>query len=267
MLLDVDGTLIHGDAPAEGGYPLPGAAALLQWLRRQGMPYLCFTNGSTQPPEVYARGLRSLGLEVGDDQMMTPAVVAASLIRRHWAEATVLALGGAGVVEPLRRCGIEVTVESSRWREAGVVLVGWDREIDYRRLEAACRAVSAGAAFLVTSTARGFYLRGGTGIGLSAAIAAAIAKVTGRRARLVGKPSPLALREASRALGVSSKQLAVVGDDVDIEVRMGARRAGLTVLVRTGTSAERDLGRDPAAAQPDLDFPDLTHLLELLRAP
>ncbi|HLH67557.1 MAG TPA: HAD family hydrolase [Candidatus Dormibacteraeota bacterium] len=266
LVLDVDGTLIHGDAPAEGGYLLPGAAPLLRWLRQREVPYLCFTNGSTRPPEVYAGGLRGLGLEVADDQVMTPPVVAASLIRRRWPGTTVLALGGAGVVEPLRRRGIEVTADPRRWREAGVVLVGWDREIDYERLEAACRAVSAGAAFLVTSTAPRFYLRDGGGIGLSAAIAAAIAKVTGRRARLVGKPSPLALREAAQALGVDPGHLGVVGDDVDIEVRMGRHGAGLTILVRTGTSADRDLRRSPAHLQPDLDLPDLTHLLGQLEA-
>ncbi|HZU16624.1 MAG TPA: HAD-IIA family hydrolase [Candidatus Dormibacteraeota bacterium] len=267
VVLDVDGTLIHGDAPAEGGYPLPGAAALLRWLRRRGLPYLCFTNGSTRPPEVYASGLRELGLEVGDDQVMTPSVVAAGLVLRRWPGATVLALGGAGVTEPLRRRGIEVTTEVGRWREARVVLVGWDREIDYPRLEAACRAVSAGAAFLVTSTAPRPYLRGGAGIGLSAAIAAAVARVTGRRPHLVGKPSPLALHESARALGVRPGQLAVVGDDVDTDVRMGRRGAGLTVLVRTGTSAGRDLGKGPERLQPDLDLPDLTHLPALLDAP
>ncbi len=266
VLLDVDGTLIRGDAPAEGGHPLPGAAALLRWLRRRDLPYLCFTNGSTRPPEVYARGLRELGLEVEDDRVMTPPVVAASLIRRRWPGAAVLALGGEGVTEPLRRRGIAVTTDPQRWEEAGVVLVGWDREIDYRRLEAACRAVWAGAAFLVTSAAPEFYLRGGRGIGLSAAIAAAVARVTGRRARLVGKPSPLALREACRVLGVAPERLAVVGDDADMEVRMGRRGAGLSVLVRTGISADRDLERGPAHLRPDLDLPDLTHLLALLEA-
>lgn len=264
FLLDVDGTLIEGSGPAEGGRLLPGARELVDWLHQRSIPFVCFTNGTGRTPSGYAASIREHGLEVSDQEWMTPASVAAAYIMRRWPGRRVLALGGEGLTEPLKGCGIDLAAVPSEWRLASVVCVGWDRAVSYERIEAACRAIWNGAAFLVTSDAPTFYLLGERGIGLSAAIAAGIAKVTKRRPILLGKPSRLALEAACERLKQPRQSVTIVGDDVDIEIKMGTRFGCQTVYVESGISGKRDWERLPVGARPDLVVPNVRVLFDRL---
>ena len=42
--------------------PLPGAVAMLEWVRDRGLPYVVFTNGTNRAPAHFARVLREAGL-------------------------------------------------------------------------------------------------------------------------------------------------------------------------------------------------------------
>src|SRR5439155_13235661 len=194
LLLDVDGCLVLSDRPGgEGGQVLPGAAELLDRLRETDRRYVLFTNASSLPPDDLASSLRAVGLAVDGSQVITPSVVAADYLAERHASRPVLAFGGSGVVEPLRARGVELLALEEHER-AAAVLVGGDPEFGHRKLDAAARAVTRGAELLVTSTSRWFAGRGGRQVGVAAAIAAGITYVTGVEARVVGKPSPLALR-------------------------------------------------------------------------
>ena len=70
FVFDVDGTLVH-----RAGNELhvqPGAAEVLARIRASGRPFAIFTNGTHEPPEAFAAGLRSVGLDVADDELLTP---------------------------------------------------------------------------------------------------------------------------------------------------------------------------------------------------
>ena len=267
FILDVDGTLIEGTRPAEGGRLLPGARELVDWLRHESIPFVCFTNGTGLTPRAYALAIREHGLEMSEEEWMTPATVAAAYIGRRWPNQSVLALGGPGLTEPLRDRGIQLLDSMSEWRLASVVCVGWDRALSYERLESACRAVWNGAVFLVTSDAPTFHLLGDRGIGLSAAIAAAITKVTKRRPILLGKPSRLALSAACDRLRRTPAEVTVVGDDIDVEVKMGVRFGCHTVFVESGLSGKIDWSKTRDSGRPDLIVPNLLGLVDRLREP
>jgi len=79
---------------------------------------------------------------------------------------------------------------------------------------------------------------------------AAIAKVSGARPTVVGKPSKAAVRETSEHLGVPSQELAVVGDDVGMDIALGHLGGSRTILVRSGISGAMDLERVPEGKRP-----------------
>lgn len=237
-MFDVDGTLIVADgADWSGALPLPGAVELLQWLRDAGRPFVLFTNGSTRPPGDYAARLRRAGLPVDDWQVITTGVTAADIIAHEYPGQPALVLGAEGVRGPVEARGIPI-VEPKDAERAAVVLVGWDRVLTYEQLEAACRAVWGGAELLVTSPAPVFVTKHGMRPGWSGSVAAAITLVTGKAPRVVGKPAREALYVVARLLGVEPSRLAMVGDDPDLELRMGHEAGCFTVLVRTGKSSE-----------------------------
>jgi HAD superfamily hydrolase (TIGR01450 family) len=229
-------------------------------VRASGRRVLFFTNGTGRPPLQYAADIRALGFAIADEEFMNPAVVAARWIARRHAQKSVLVLGGPGVVAPLRDLGIE-TIAADAPAPADIVLVGWDDVLTYAALRAACESIWAGAPLLATSTASVFSVNGGTAPGWSGAIAAGIRQTTGARALTLGKPSPVALREACRALGVKPARTLVVGDDLELEITMARRTGARSALVLTGVGSEAAARARPPARRPDAILADVTELL------
>jgi len=266
FLFDVDGTLVLSEDPntgAGGARALPGASALLTLLRTRGAPYACFTNGTGQPPGAVASKLRGLGLDVRDAEMLTPASVAAEYLASEFPGEAVLAFGTDGLLEPLVARGIRLApLEAAE--EVRAVLIGADPDFTYAKLTAACRGVWAGAPMLVTSMAAYFASSGGRLPSTSGAIAAGIRHVTGVEPTVVGKPSPLVIDMAARVLGCETSQVAVVGDDVRLEIRMAREAGAPSVLVLSGTSQAEDVAATSPELRPDLTIPvvgDLRHHL------
>jgi HAD superfamily hydrolase (TIGR01450 family) len=248
VVFDVDGTLLHADDPGGvvGAKPIPGAVETVARVRATGRRILFFTNGTGRPPAQYAADLRAVGFELADEEFMNPAVVAARWIARRHPGASVLVLGGPGVVAPLHDLGI-VTVDA----RADVVLVGWDDALTYVQLRAACDSVWAGAPLLATSTAAASSVGGGRAPGWSGAVVAGIRQTTGARARTLGKPAPEALREMCRALGTVPRRTLVVGDDLGLEIAMARSAGARTALVLTGISSAAEVEALPAGRRPD----------------
>jgi len=259
VVFDVDGTLLHADDPSgvQGAHPIAGAAETVERVRASGRRVLFFTNGTGRAPAQYAADLRSLGFALADEEFMNPAVVAARFIARRHAGRSVLVLGGPGVVAPLHELGIE-TIAAEEPAIADVVLVGWDDALTYAALRAACDSIWAGAPLLATSTATVFSVHGGPAPGWSGAIVAGIRHTTGARAVTLGKPSPVALREMCRTLGVKPSRTLVVGDDLELEIAMARRAGARSALVLTGVGTEAEAAACPPARRPDAVLADVT---------
>jgi HAD superfamily hydrolase (TIGR01450 family) len=205
--------------------------------------------------------LRAVGLPVADEQMLTPANVAAAYVLRHHPGQPVLAFGNEGLLQPLRAAGVPLADLASAER-AGVVLIGADPEFTYPKLVAACRAVWAGAALLVTSMAPHFASRNGRMPSTSGAIAAGITHVTGVEPVVVGKPSTVCMQVLAELLAVPASSIAVVGDDLHLEILMGREAGASTVLVLTGATAAADVS---PTLVPDFVLANVGELLPFLR--
>lgn len=244
---DVDGTLILADGPDwRGAQALPGAIDLLQWLRQRSYPFVLFTSGSNELPATYADRLRAAGLPVEDWQVVTTGVTAAEIIAHEYSGRGVYVLGEEGLLAPLQARQIPI-LQGEAGIHAGVVLVGWSRSLTYDQLDIACRAIWNGAELLITSAARAFVSKRGPRPGWSWSIAVAIAETTGKQPRVVGKPSVDALRAVARLLGTEVNTVAVIGDDPDLELKMGNEAGALTIQVQTGRSKE--LGGTPGVGK------------------
>lgn len=261
VVFDVDGTLLHANDPGgvAGAHPIAGAVETVERARASGRKVLFFTNGTGRPPAPYAADLRKVGFSLADEEFMNPAVVAARWIARKHPGRSVLVLGGVGVQAPLRELGIPIVTRDEP-QPADVVLVGWDDTLTYAALLAACRSVWAGAPLFATSTAPVFSVAGGPAPGWSGAVVAGIRQTTGARALTLGKPSPVALREMCRAMGVAPRRTLVVGDDLDLEIAMGRRLGARTALVLTGISRAADVSARPPGRRPDAVLADVTAL-------
>jgi NagD protein len=242
FVFDVDGTLVRRFP--DGVHPLPGAVEVLERVRASGRPLALFSNGSHVPPEVFAKHLRADGLPVGDEEMVSPVRSALSYLRRRFPGSRVL-LFAQDAVRPLF-AGFELVDDGP----ADVVLVLHTDHIDFRGLERAARAILGGARLLTANYLPAYAGANGPIFSRGAMLTAALAKASGARPTVVGKPSRAAVQELRDRLGVPSEDLLVTGDDVRMDIGLGRLGGSRTVLVRTGITGGADLSRIPESRRP-----------------
>jgi len=261
-MFDLDGTLLLSDRSLGGYEILPGAAELLNELVRRAFPFVVLTNGSAYPPAEQAAKLRSAGLPVRDECMLTPSSVAADLMVRAGVR-RVLVLGSTGVGQALRDAHIEtVQPGGSGEREVQAVYVGWYPECTMQAIESACHAIWAGAQLYVASDVPFFATKQGRAMGYSYAISGAIRRVTRAPMILTGKPSLHALRFVARRLGLRQRDLGVVGDDPSVEIIMARRGGAKAFAVTTGVTASEEWGRQAGLRRPEHVLKRLGDILE-----
>lgn len=262
FVFDVDGTLVHRTGPREVR-AIPGAREVLDRVAASGRPFAVFTNGSHVAPAAFARQLRSAGLPVADDQLLTPLCSVQAYLDRFAGEARVLALATAEARAYLEEAGVHL-VDGRNGVRVDAVFVAHPETPNFDDLERAARAVIAGARLLTASYVPAYAGANGPVLSRGAMIAAALAKASGARPIVVGKPSQAAVRELGKRLGVPPAELAVIGDDVRLEVALGHLGHSTTVLVRSGISGAIDLDRIPERHRPDIAVETVIEMLEWL---
>lgn len=98
----------------------------------------------------------------------------------------------------------------------------------------------------------------------SGSIAAGIRHVTGVEPKVVGKPSALVMEVLADLFGTPAERIAVIGDDLQLEVRMARESGAFSVLVLSGSTHPSDLDGVPAEHQPHLVVPAVGDLLAYL---
>jgi NagD protein len=261
----MDGTLVLGDRNNQGLKPLPGAREFVATLVERDLPFCILTNGTTRTPEQYADSLQQAGFPVPPERMLTPTSAAVELfLARGYRR--VMVLGGKGITEPLEAAGIEA-LPPMRGTSCDAVMAGWYRqELNFDALEAAVFGVSDGAAFYSASESLFFATSEGKSLGTSRTISAVVKDITGCEVTVVGKPSVEALGTAAHRLGLAPSELAVVGDDPELEVPMAHRGGAFAVAVHTGVGHAESFRDLEPGLRPHLDLPDVGELARLLRA-
>jgi HAD superfamily hydrolase (TIGR01450 family) len=257
FVLDVDGTLVHRDG--DDVHVLPGARELLERIRASGRPLALFTNGSHISPAGFAAGLRDAGLGVADDELLTPLTSVRTYLRAHRG-ATVLLFSTEAARAYLLAGGIRI-VEGGLHEHVDAVFVSHTDVVEFAALERGAEAILEGARLLTGSYVPAYAGANGPIFSRGAMLTAALAKVTGRRPEVVGKPSRAAVRTIVERLGAPATELAVIGDDLDLDIALGRLGGSRTILVRTGISASVDIERVPERRRPDAVVDGIADLL------
>jgi HAD superfamily hydrolase (TIGR01458 family) len=229
LLVDLDGTVYQGSEL------LPGAAVAVDGLRARACPFLFTTNTSRKARSDVAASLCEMGLPVVETEIFTAPVAAARWLRQEGLTRVQLLVPAA-----TRADFADFDISDA---EPDAVLVGdLGREFTFERLNAAFRSLRGGARLVAIHRNR-FWLPEGEPTLDAGPFVAALEYATGQTATLVGKPSPAFFETASALLGVAPSGLAVVGDDIESDIK-GGRAAGLiSVQVRTGKFDEALLER------------------------
>jgi HAD superfamily hydrolase (TIGR01458 family) len=253
ILLDVDGVL-H-----VSGAPIAGAAAAVRQLRDAGHRLRFVTNSTTRSRAQIVAQLRSMGLELEDDELQTVGVVATQAL----AGKRVLALTMPGMLDDLE--GLQLV-----GMNVDAVLLGGANEgeetgriFSYLNLNRAFHELEAGAELYCLHKNK--WWQTGDGARLDAgAFVAGLEFAAETEATILGKPSAAYFKAALEALEAEAELTWMVGDDLEGDV-VGAHRHGMkTILVRTGKFRPDDVER--SRVQPDGIVSSIAQLPDWLEA-
>jgi HAD superfamily hydrolase (TIGR01450 family) len=259
FVFDVDGTLVHREGTTL--HVQPGAADVLGRIRASGRPFVLFTNGSHLPPEGFAAEIRHAGLDVADDDLLTPLNSVLFYLRTHQHDGSVLAFVNDTVEAYLEHAGVSLAAADS---EIGAVFVAHQDVVEFVKLERAARALLEGASLLTGSYAPYYAGLNGPIFSRGAMVTAALAKVSGAEPIVVGKPSHAALDAVSDRLGVSTEEIAVIGDDLTMDIALGRLGGAHTILVQCGISGPVELEDIGEKERPDAVVEGVAALLDWL---
>jgi arabinose operon protein AraL len=249
-LFDLDGTVYLGEAL------IPGADEVIATLRAEGRRVAFLSNKPLSTRRDYADKLTRLGIPATPEEVVNSSIVLARHLQRLDPGAPVFVIGEPPLIGELRDHGFEIrSDEHVRW-----VVIAFDRTFDYAKLNIALQAVRhRDARLIATNPDRTCPVEGGE-IPDCAGMMAAVEAVTSKRVEVVvGKPSPIILRVALDALGVTARDCVIVGDRLETDIVMGKQLGLGTVLVLSGVTR----ADDPRLAElgPDLVLPSVRALL------
>lgn len=234
-VFDMDGTIYLGD------HLLPGAARMINELRRREIPVRFLSNNPTKDPEQYAVKLAKLGLPTDVADIANTVVTTTRWLLDNHPDAVVFPIAE----EPLKRALSDVGIAMSEDpTKIDIVIASYDRTFDYHKLQIAFDAIwFHKRAFLIqTNPDRFCPFPGGRGEPDCAAITAAIEACTRTECQVsLGKPSPIMLREAMHGLDVPVERAVMVGDRLQTDMGMAFATGMQSGLVLTGEATADDV--------------------------
>lgn len=270
LLLDLDGVIVLA------GKPVPGAAEAIGVIAAKGVPFRIVTNTSLVSRATLSKWGASMGAPIPADRFQSALSVSAAYTARRFPGRPLYVLTSDDARSEFDGQHLLTDDEASRPdATAAAVVVGDAPEAaTWENMNRAFRLVRNGAELIGMHKNRWWITPDGPTID-SGSYVAGLEFASGVRARILGKPSREFFSEAASALADEMRgnggrrlirsEIAMVGDDLETDVR-AAQRAGLRgVFVLSGKHSRDDLAAAAARGTPP---PDLVaeSLAEIARA-
>jgi NagD protein len=220
----------------KGSEPIPGAVEFINGLRAKGLPFLFLTNNSQRTSRDVCYKLNKMGFRVNDTDIFTCAMATARYLASKKGNGTAYVIGEGGLLTELYNAGYSIVDDQPDY-----VIIGEGRTIMLESVDKAINMIMKGAKLIATNldpncpVADGKY-RAGCG-----ALVAMLEFASGIKAFSVGKPSPVMMRMARKALQLTTDETVMIGDTMGTDI-LGAGSMGFTtVLTLSGVTRKEDL--------------------------
>jgi 4-nitrophenyl phosphatase len=230
LIIDMDGVVWQSDAPI-GDLP-----AIFYRIRARGLKFVFATNNSTKTSEQYVEKLKEFGVDVEPWQVVTSSQAAAHAMAQKFPPGTkVFMIGEGGLRIPLEKSGFEVLATENA-SQAGAVVMGMDRGVNFQKLTEATLLVRSGVPFYATNTDKTFPTPRGQIPGAGAWISV-ITTATTVEPIVAGKPFPFLMDLSMEKLEAQPQETLVIGDRLETDIAAGQAVGCPTALVLSGVSS------------------------------
>lgn len=255
FLLDMDGTIYLDETLFDG------TLEFLQYVRQSGGRYLFLTNNSSRGTDAYIAKLARLGIQAAAEDFLTSADATIRYLRAVYPPDTrYYVCGTQSLKNQLRLSGLQVAQRLEE--DPKVVLLGYDTELSFEKLENCCILLNRGAEYVATHPD----LVCPTWYGSApdcGSIIEMLHTATGRRPKVIGKPQPEMALLAMEKWGVRPEQTCLIGDRVYTDIACGVNAGIDTIFVLSGEGVMADI--EKYQVQPTYCMQNIRQVLDTLQ--
>jgi HAD superfamily hydrolase (TIGR01458 family) len=220
LLFDLDGVLYVGSRVIEG------AIESVERIRASGIPCRFVTNTSTLSRASLQHKINSLGFSIAEHELVSAPQAALLYLAQKQNPVCRLLLA-----DDVKQDFMALPQSDT---DAEYIIVGdigdaWS----YQLMNEVFNSLMNGAQLIAIHKNRFWQTEHGLQMDIGGFIEA-LEYASRTNATLIGKPSPDFFRQALGTMGLPPADVAIIGDDIDVDIG-GGQQAGLqTILVRTG---------------------------------
>lgn len=249
FVLDMDGTIYLGNRLFDWTPPF------LRRLRETGRECFFYTNNSSRSINDYMDKLRRMGIETDRKHMLSSVDVTLEYLRRSHPGKSVYLIGTRALAQQFLDAGIRLC------EDADLMILGFDTELEYRKLVIGCDLLRAGKPFYAINQDFNCPVEGGF-IPDCGSMARLITASTGVEPEYFGKPTRHTLDFLLEKTGCRPEELAVVGDRLYTDIAVAQDTPVTSVLVWSGEATPEELAASPY--RPDVIADNLGALIPML---
>ena len=253
-LLDMDGTVNLGYDPIDG------AKEFLETLKAQGKNFIFLTNNSSKSKNDYVEKMRSLGFPCESENVFTSGMAAGMFLDENKKGSKVFVCGTTSLKNELKNYNVDISEDGAG---ADTVLLGYDTELDYKKIRIVCDLLDAGADYYATNIDMVCPIEGGRYLPDCGSFADMFEQAVKRRPRFLGKPDRTMIDIIAKAEGVPYENIAMVGDRIYTDVKTGINAGVTSVLVLSGETTLEDYKKSDV--KPDYILSSVKDILDEIR--
>jgi len=227
IFFDMDGTLYLGEKVFDG------SAEIISRLKKKEVKCVFLSNNSSKNRKEYLEKLQILNIPADMDDIFTSLNATILKMKSEGVE-KIYPLGTPAFEDELKENGFVLTDKNP-----DVVLLGFDKTINYRKIETAYKHLVKGVRYISTHpdilcpTEEGFIPDAGS-------FMAMFEKATGRMPEVVGKPNIGMLSYIMQKHGFAGRDACMVGDRLYTDMQMALDAGVVSVLVLSGETKRND---------------------------
>lgn len=222
-LIDLDGTIYRGKEP------IPAGKRFIDNLQKRDIPFLFVTNNTTRTPDAVAQRLANeFSITVPADVVYTASIATVDYMKELNRGQKVFVIGEAGLIDLILAAGFQWEEE-----EPDYVVVGLDNQVTYEKFVKATLAIQRGALFIGTNPDKNIPTERGLLPGAGSLIAM-VETATQKAPIFIGKPEKIIMDKAVQKIGLTKKEVLMVGDNYETDINSGLNNGIDTLLVLSG---------------------------------
>ena len=237
FLLDMDGTIYLDDNLFDG------TLEFLEHVKSSGGRYLFLTNNSSRGVDSYVEKLRRLGIPAAAEDFLTSVDATIAFLKKKYGpdalQKKIYLMGTESFRSQMEDEGF-LLIETPD-EDTDILLMGFDRELTYRKLEDASWLLTCGDVEYFATNPDWVCPTAWGSVPDCGSMAQMLEHATGRMPYFIGKPQPDMVLMALEKYGCSTEEAVLIGDRLYTDIACGYNAGIDTIFVLSGEGTLADV--------------------------